>query len=91
MENQQVKEHLSNSGQWIRILYMLLFTVILYFVLGIVGLVILVQLVLTLLTGSSNENIKNFSNKLARYIHQIILFLSYNEEEKPYPFSDWQN
>ncbi|OAD23647.1 hypothetical protein THIOM_000515, partial [Candidatus Thiomargarita nelsonii] len=26
---------------------------------------------------------------LSIYIHQILLYLTYNSEEKPFPFSSW--
>jgi uncharacterized protein DUF4389 len=91
MEKQELKQNMSNCSQWTRLLYMLLFGVILYFVMAVLCVVVVVQAVFSLVTGSANENIQEFSKDLSRYITQIVLFLTYNENEMPYPFKPLGN
>lgn len=90
MEKQEIKDNLSDCGQWKRLVYMLLFAMILYLTMMVLGLVVLVQVIFSLVTGQTNDNIQSFSKDLATYIHQIVLFLSYNDNRKPYPFNPLQ-
>jgi len=90
MEKQEIKDNLGNCGQWKRLVYMLLFSMILYLTMTVLCLVVVVQVIFTLLTGQTNANIQSFSKDLASYINQIVLFLTYNENRKPYPFNPWQ-
>ncbi|MBE0438699.1 MAG: DUF4389 domain-containing protein [Gammaproteobacteria bacterium] len=89
METQEIKGNLSNVNQWLRIAYMLLFGFILYFVMMVMWVVVVVQAIFTLVTGKTNENLAPFSNDLSHYISHIVMFLTYNQEAKPFPFSPW--
>ena len=89
MEQQDVKKNISNGEQWLRLVYMLLFVVVLYPVATVLCVIVAIQIILALVTGETNENIRQFSASLAEYIRKIILFLTYNGNEKPFPFSAW--
>ena len=86
---QQVKQNLQDTNQWIRILYMVLFWVVLYFSMMVAGALIFIQVLFALITGSENKNLRDFSVGLIKYINQILLFLTYNEDRKPFPFAAW--
>ncbi|PHS26355.1 MAG: lipase [Methylophaga sp.] len=88
-EKQQLKQNLQDTNQWMRILYMVLFWIVLYFVLMVTGLIIFIQVLFALITGSDNENLRKFAADLTKYINQIILFLTYNDDRKPFPFAAW--
>ena len=51
--------------------------------------VIFLQIASALFTGEANQNILSFGKKLSAYIYHILLFLTYNTDELPFPFSDW--
>ena len=91
MEKQELKQNISNCSQWSRLLYMLLFGAVLYLVMVVLCIVVIVQAVYALVKGSANENIQEFSKDLSRYITQIVFFLTYNENRKPYPFNPLDN
>jgi hypothetical protein len=88
-KQEQLKQNLQDSNQWLRILYMVLFWVILYFVLMVTAVIIFIQVLFALITGSDNKNLRKFGADLTKYINQIILFLTYNEDRKPFPFAEW--
>ena len=88
-EQEQIKQNLQNPNQWLRILYMFLFWIALYFVMMVAGIVIIIQVVFALITGSDNKNLRQFAAGLTKYINQILLFLTYNENRKPFPFAAW--
>ncbi|MBL1321174.1 MAG: DUF4389 domain-containing protein [Methylophaga sp.] len=88
-KQEQLKQNLQDGNQWMRILYMLMFWIILYFVLMVTGVIIFIQVLFALITGSDNKHLRKFAADLTKYINQIILFLTYNEDRKPFPFAEW--
>ena len=72
-----------------RIAYVVLFCIIFSFMDIFLALVALVQCVLSLVSGEPNDSLKDFGSRLGIYLKQISDFVSFNSEEKPYPFSDW--
>lgn len=91
VEKEEFKQNIGNCAQWSRLIYMLLFGVVLYLVMSVLTVVVVVQVILALVTGNTNDNIRQFSTDLARYINQIVLFLTYNEDTRPFPFTPWQS
>ncbi len=83
-------ENLKEPSVWIRILFMLAFGVLLYFILApVIFVIMLAQALFVLLTGESNDNLRQFSSSLSKYIFETLNFLTYNSDEKPFPFSDF--
>ncbi len=75
-----------------RILFALLvlfFIFIVQVLATILPLVALFQFFSTLITGRANDKLLTFSESLAEYFKQITRFISYIEEQKPWPFSPW--
>ncbi|MDH5592505.1 MAG: DUF4389 domain-containing protein, partial [Gammaproteobacteria bacterium] len=71
MEKEEFKHNILSCEQWGRFIYMVLFSVVLYLIIPVVAVVVIVQLLLVFVTGSTNDNIRQFSTDLARYISQI--------------------
>ncbi|MCK5812692.1 MAG: DUF4389 domain-containing protein [Cocleimonas sp.] len=81
--------NLKDSNTWKRILYMLLF-VLAYSVAEFVLMTIaIVQVLFKLITGDINDNLQILGKQTALYIYDVMLFLTFNTEEKPFPFSAW--
>jgi hypothetical protein len=77
------------QGLWFRLLWMVLFYLLVFWGLSvIVAVVAIAQFVLVLVNGVSNGRLKDFSSALNRYAHQILQFITFNEERKPFPFSE---
>jgi len=74
---------------WQRGLYMLLFAFLLGVAKFVVFTVVILQFLFVLFTGAPNAQLLVLGQSLSTYIYQIILFLTFNSEEHPYPFSDW--
>jgi hypothetical protein len=91
MDQQAIKNNVTNGNQWTRILYMLLFSVILYLVMMVLWVIVVVQAIFALLTGKPNSEIRRFSGDLVQYMRDIAAFLTYTDETKPYPFQAWQS
>jgi hypothetical protein len=52
--------------------------------------VIFLQVASSLITGKSNENILSFGRSLSVYLYHILLFLTFNTDDLPFPFSNWE-
>jgi len=87
--SEKIKEHLTEHGIWVRALYMALFAVIYSVAKVILVAVVVFQLATKLLTGKVNGQLLGLGKNLSVYIYNILLFLTFNSEEKPYPFGDW--
>ena len=76
---------------WQRGLFMLLFI----FLMGLAKFVILavvgIQFLAVIFTGQRNENLLRLGKCLSTYQYQILLFLTYNSEFRPYPIGEWPN
>ena len=87
--NKDLKAMVSSKDKWLRALYMLLFIVIFTVARFMVWIVIAIQFIITLFTNNLHKKTLDFSEHLNTYIYQILMFLTYNSETKPYPFSSW--
>ena len=89
MDSKELLEQVQNKDKWLRALYMVLFLLVICLMRTLLLAIILLQFILSLILNKPNENLVRFSKSLSFYIYQIYLFLTYNSEEKPYPFGDW--
>jgi len=87
--NQTLKEKLSAKEKWIRLLFMILFAIIAGISKIIIYVIALVQFITLLFTNEPNKMLLDFSKNLSYYNYQMFLFLTYNSETKPYPFTPW--
>lgn len=84
-----IKTNILTPDHWVRLLFMILFGVVLQVTSIVVGVVVVLQFIFALITGSDNTNLRQLGASLTTYIAQTLSFLTYNSEEKPFPFSDW--
>lgn len=88
-EFDEIVDNIREPSVWIRILFMVAFAVASYFILLPLILVLsIAQALFTLFTGQGNANLRYFSATLTLYVIQVIEFLTYLSDVKPYPFSD---
>lgn len=87
--NEEIKQRLQKKEIWQRGLYILLFTVIYGFSKLLIMGIMLFQYVTWIVTGKTNGLLLGFSQGLSTYIYQITIFLSFNSDQRPFPFSAW--
>ena len=79
----------ANIDIWVRFAYMALFTVLLLAARLVISVLVLVQFILVLFSGKDNENLRNLGQGLGKWVYQTIMFLTFNTENKPFPFDEW--
>lgn len=87
--DEQLKSNLTSSKHWVRLVYMLLFSFFLYIASFVVALLVVVQFVFALITGSDNGKLRQLGSSASLYIKDVLMFLTFNSEHKPFPFADW--
>jgi hypothetical protein len=89
MDNEQLKSNLTSSKHWLRLVFMLLFAAVLQLASLVMWVLVAVQFVFSLITGEDNQHLRRFGHSLSTYIYNVLKFLCYSSEEKPFPFADW--
>jgi hypothetical protein len=73
----------------IRLLYSVLFLFILGILLFLVKLATVFQYILLLITLSPSEPVRRVSNQLAAYAYRVMRYLTLNDNERPFPFTEF--
>ncbi len=83
------KENIKDQSTWMRGLYILLFAVIYSVTEIVIGLVVIIQFLFVLITRQANEKLLELGASLSTYIYQILSYVTFNSDERPFPFSDF--
>ncbi|MEH6468457.1 MAG: DUF4389 domain-containing protein [Porticoccus sp.] len=86
---EQTKTNLLNTETWIRLLYMLVFGLLSVVARMVIWVVAVLQFLLVLVTGAGNDNLRDLGQGTSKWVYQAFLFITFNNDDKPFPFSDW--
>ena len=86
---EKIKMNILNQDTWLRGVFMILFGLLSFISRLILIAISVLQFILLACTGSLNENLKKLGETISIWSYQAFLFLTYNTNEKPFPFSDW--
>ena len=85
----QIKDNIKSSNVWMRGFFIFLYAMIAYVAISLTFFVIFFQFGSLLFTAKLNERLLPFGQSLSILIHQIFNFLTFNSDEKPFPFGNW--
>ncbi len=85
----EIKQRLQKTETWIHGLYMLFFVFVYGLAEFLIVLVMLFQFFSIVLSGNINTQLLRFGQNLAAYVYQIIIFLTFNSGQRPFPFNPW--
>jgi len=88
-KRERFKENLTSPNTWARGLFILLFVIIGYFLCYAILVIVLFQFGAILFTGKVNERVFPIGQSLSIYFSQILHYLTFSSDERPFPFSDW--
>lgn len=86
---EELKENVSDKNTWLRLLFMILFAVVLALSDLLLAVVIILQFGFVLFTRRHNTELLDFGAQLARFRYHVVRFLTYNTEDRPWPFVHW--
>ena len=72
----------------IRLLLTFLYLAILFGVLCLIKVVTLIQYAILLITQNHSEPLRSFSSKAGAYVYKLIRYITLNENQRPFPFTD---
>jgi len=84
-----IVDNLKEPSQWLRIAFMIGFSIALYVAISVLVVLTIAQALFSLVTGKDNENLRGLGKGLGSYVHQIVEFLTYNRQDKPFPFASF--
>jgi len=87
--NDETTESYKDRSVWLRGLYMLIFMFFLGVAKFVTFVVILFQFFTVVFTSETNKKLVKFGKSLSVYQYQVLMFLTYNSEEHPFPMGDW--
>lgn len=85
-----MEENLRNRSTWKRFLFMIVVAVLFWLGVLVGIIVILLQFLWVLFTGRTKKEFSAVGRQLAEYSREIVLYMSFNTDERPFPFDrDW--
>jgi len=89
-EQTDLEKNVKQKSTWMRLLFMLMMGVAGSITVSVTGVVVLLNFFYVLFTGRTNHKLTEFGEALASYLYQIIRYLTFNTETRPFPVdSDW--
>ena len=87
--SEEIKDHLSNTDNWIRLLLVILFAVVFWLGAWVLSFVVALGLLILIISGERNENLSQFGAQLSEYLANIMAYATLNSDEQPFPFGEW--
>lgn len=84
-----MSQNYEGKTAWMRVLFVALFWVVFYLTQLVIAAVVVAQCAFTLISGSPNQQLLKFGDALAKYVNDILKFVSFNTDQKPFPFADF--
>ena len=89
-ESSELEKNVKEKSTWVRLFFM----IVLAFLYGlsriVVGAVVVIQFFYVLFTGKTKDELKTLGHSLAIYSLEVIDYLTFNTEVKPFPFEgEW--
>ncbi len=82
--------NVKSQSTWLRLFFMIVVILLAGVSRVVLGAVVVLQFFYVLFTGETNQRVGQLGLELATYTYQIIRYLTFNTEERPFPFDlDW--
>lgn len=85
----ELRANMTRRATWQRLLFMMLFGVIYTLAELVLVAVVSFQFGVILITTRKNDRLLDFGARLSFFLYQVLLFITYANDDKPFPFSNW--
>ena len=82
-------ENIKEPSIWVNFFLKVVYLIFLNFIVPFLGFITLLQLLFIIVTKKPNGNLISFSKKVSSYIYQIINFITYSSDQRPWPFNSF--
>ena len=76
---------------WQRGLYMLGYGILAYFTFWVLIVMAIVQLIVVAIDGKPNADLRRFSRNAVQYLWELLAFLVFASDDRPFPFGPFPN
>jgi len=91
-ERSKLEKNVKMRSTWIRLLFMLMFSFLYGISRLVTAAVVVIQFLHVLFTGETNGQLKSLGHSLAIYSYEVVDYLSFNTETRPFPLdAAWPN
>jgi hypothetical protein len=81
-----IEENVKSRSTWLRLVFMMMFYVIATLTGAVASVVVVLGFLWVLFTGERNRQLQQAGQAVASYLYEIIRYLTFNTDEKPFPF-----
>lgn len=84
--HQALERNVKSKATWLRLVYMLVFYVLASVAAIVATVVVVLGFFWVLFTGETNEQLRRTGQSLGAYFDEILRYLTYNTDVRPFPF-----
>ena len=85
-----LEQNVKSRSTWLRLVFMLIFFALYAISRFVVFAVVILQFLWVLFTAETNDKLVKLGQSLATYTYQIVIYLTFNSDSKPFPFDrEW--
>lgn len=89
-ESSEIEKNVKEKSTWVRLFFMIVLAILYGLSCIVLGAVVVVQFFYVLFTGQTKDQLKAFGHSLAIYSFEVIDYLTFNTDVKPFPFEgEW--
>ena len=81
-----IEENIKSRSTWLRLLFMVVFYVLATVTSAVLSVVVVLGFFWVLFTGEKNGQLQQAGQVIAGYLYEIVRYLTFNTEDKPFPF-----
>lgn len=87
-EPRAVEDNLKSRDTWIRLIFMVIYYMLVSIASIVASAVVVLSFLAVLFTGERNRQLMTAGETVANYIREIVSYLTYNTDDKPFPFGN---
>ena len=84
-----MSDQYEGSATWMRVLFVVLFWIIFAITRFVIAAVAIGQCGFLIFTGKPNESLMQLGDSLSRYVNEILRFVTFNSDQRPFPFNEF--
>lgn len=81
-----MEDNLKSRDTWLRLVFMLVYAAIISVASIVATAIVVLGFLVVLFSGERNRQLMDAGHAVAEYFRQVLAYLTYNSEEKPFPF-----
>jgi hypothetical protein len=86
----ELEQNLRAHSTWLRLVFMIVIAICHELARLVGSVIVLLQFLHVLFTGKPNERLLDVGLSLAQYVYQVVEYLTFNTEVRPFPFdAEW--